>query len=59
MFDHIVQSSRQCDLQLLRVIFVIGDDTYGRKVIVFSACKLPNREEFGEGNKDPHGRLLQ
>jgi len=32
---------------------VTGDDTYGRKVIVFSACNLPPREELD------HQKLLR
>ncbi|XP_052240817.1 rho GTPase-activating protein 8-like isoform X3 [Dreissena polymorpha] len=35
------------------IIEVVGDDIYGRKVIVFSACKLPPKTELD------HGRLLE
>ena len=28
------------------IYHAIGDDTYGRKVVVVSACRLPPREEL-------------
>ena len=43
----------------IRVVCVVpGDDTYGRKVIVFSASKLPPREELETGDGNPHAKLL-
>lgn len=35
------------------IIEVAGDDVYGRKVIVFSACKLPPKTELN------HQRLFE
>lgn len=35
------------------IIEMAGDDAYGRKVIVFSACKLPPKTELD------HDRLLE
>ncbi|XP_052808782.1 rho GTPase-activating protein 1-like isoform X2 [Mya arenaria] len=35
------------------IIEVAGDDLYGRKIIIFSACKLPPKSDLD------HGRLLE
>ncbi|KAK3773380.1 hypothetical protein RRG08_023254 [Elysia crispata] len=40
------------DVERFGVVEVAGDDLYGRKVIVFSACKLPSNQTFN------HQRLL-
>lgn len=40
------------DVERFGVVEVAGDDLYGRKVIVFSACKLPSNQTFD------HQRLL-
>ncbi|BFZ24776.1 hypothetical protein BsWGS_27815 [Bradybaena similaris] len=41
------------DVERFGIVEVAGDDLYGRKVIVFSACKLPSNKTFD------HQRLLQ
>ncbi|XP_025099861.1 rho GTPase-activating protein 8-like isoform X3 [Pomacea canaliculata] len=41
------------DVEKYGIVEVAGDDLYGRKVIVFSACKLPSNKSFD------HQRLLQ
>lgn len=41
------------DISRLSILQVAGDDKYGRKVIVFSACRLPNL------NLIDHSRLLR
>ncbi|KAJ8868027.1 hypothetical protein PR048_031836 [Dryococelus australis] len=37
------------DVAKYDIVDVVGDDTYGRKVIVVSACKLPNNKELDHG----------
>ena len=41
-----------------RYLSYLGDDTFGRKVIVFCACKMPPREELDPGDGNPHAKLL-
>lgn len=41
------------DVAKYGIVDVVGDDTYGRKVIVVSACQLPSNKEL-----DPN-RLLR
>ncbi|XP_067012514.1 rho GTPase-activating protein 1 isoform X2 [Anabrus simplex] len=41
------------DVAKYGIVDVVGDDTYGRKVIVVSACKLPSNRELD------HARLLR
>ncbi|XP_035826227.1 rho GTPase-activating protein 8 isoform X2 [Aplysia californica] len=41
------------DVERFGIVEVAGDDLYGRKVIVLSACKLPSNKTFD------HQRLLQ
>ncbi|XP_013395550.1 rho GTPase-activating protein 1-like isoform X2 [Lingula anatina] len=41
------------DVAQHRIVEIAGDDRYGRKVIVFSACRLPPSKDFN------HERLLQ
>ncbi|XP_055954874.1 rho GTPase-activating protein 8 isoform X2 [Patella vulgata] len=41
------------DVERYGIIEVAGDDLYGRKVIVFSSCKLPSNKTFD------HQRLLE
>ncbi|KAK3600400.1 hypothetical protein CHS0354_026630 [Potamilus streckersoni] len=41
------------DISRLGIIEYVGDDVYGRKVIVFSSCKLPPKAELD------HMRLLE
>ena len=41
------------DISRLGILQVAGDDKLGRKVIVFSACRLPNIEQIN------HQRLLE
>nr|CAD7459394.1 unnamed protein product [Timema tahoe] len=37
------------DVAKYGIVEVVGDDTYGRKVIVVSACKLPGNKELDHG----------
>lgn len=41
------------DVAQHRIVDCIGDDTYGRKVIVVSACRLPSNKVLD------HNRLLR
>ncbi|CAH0382781.1 unnamed protein product [Bemisia tabaci] len=41
------------DVSRYGIVDVVGDDTVGRRIIVVSACKLPNNKELD------HGRLLR
>lgn len=41
------------DVSKYGIVEVMGDDTAGRRVIIVSACKLPNKEELN------HDRLLR
>ena len=41
------------DIEKYGIVEVAGDDPYGRKVIVVSACKLPSNKELN------HQRLLK
>lgn len=41
------------DVSMYGIVEVMGDDTAGRRVIVVSACKLPNNKELD------HQRLLR
>ena len=50
--DQTVDSKYQ-DIARHGVLQVAGDDNYGRKVIVFSACRLPPAKDLD------HQRLLQ
>lgn len=41
------------DVSMYGIVEVLGDDTAGRRVIVVSACRLPNNKELD------HQRLLR
>lgn len=41
------------DVAQHRIVDVVGDDTYGRKVIIVSACRLPSNKILD------HNRLLR
>jgi Rho GTPase-activating protein 1 len=48
-----VEAEDFSDIARHGIVEVVGDDTYGRKVIVVSACKLPPKKELD------HNRLLR
>lgn len=41
------------DVSQYGIVEVVGDDTYGRKIITVTACKLPNNSQLN------HQRLLR
>lgn len=56
----IINSANDCeededfsDVSQYGIVEVVGDDTYGRKIITVTACKLPNNNQLD------HQRLLR